>query len=93
VVGTFDHPARELACRFFSIHGSEEDALAAARRTFVAYATERTRAAVGFRRSHPWFLRRAARAPPQRDDPNAEARFVSSSLTPTGRRRRRGCVR
>jgi probable F420-dependent oxidoreductase len=39
VVRTFGNPDREIACRFFSIHGSEEDALAAAKRTFVAYAT------------------------------------------------------
>jgi probable F420-dependent oxidoreductase len=39
IVRTFDRPEKELACRFFSIHGSEEEALVAARRTFVAYAT------------------------------------------------------
>jgi probable F420-dependent oxidoreductase len=39
VVRTFDRSDKELACRFFSIHGSEEDALVTAKRTFVAYAT------------------------------------------------------
>ncbi len=39
VVRTFDRPDKELACRFFSIHGPEEEALATAKRTFVAYAT------------------------------------------------------
>jgi probable F420-dependent oxidoreductase len=39
VVRTFGTPDKELACRFFSIHGPEEDALATAKRTFVAYAT------------------------------------------------------
>src|SRR3954471_21663105 len=39
VVSTFAQPDKELACRFFSIHGSEDDALAVAKRTFVAYAT------------------------------------------------------
>ncbi len=39
VVRTFGRPDKELACRFFSIHGPEEDALATAKRTFVAYAT------------------------------------------------------
>ena len=39
VVRTFDRPEKELACRLFSIHGPEEEALAQAKRTFVAYAT------------------------------------------------------
>jgi alkanesulfonate monooxygenase SsuD/methylene tetrahydromethanopterin reductase-like flavin-dependent oxidoreductase (luciferase family) len=39
VVEAFASPEKELACRFFSFHGPEEDALAAARRMFVAYAT------------------------------------------------------
>jgi probable F420-dependent oxidoreductase len=39
VVATFARPDKELACRFFSIHGSEDEALALAKRTFVAYAT------------------------------------------------------
>jgi probable F420-dependent oxidoreductase len=39
VVRTFDKPDKELACRFFSVHGPEEDALATAKRIFVAYAT------------------------------------------------------
>src|SRR6266511_1300801 len=39
VVRTFGEPDKELACRFFSIHGPEEDALMTAKRTFVAYAT------------------------------------------------------
>src|SRR3954462_11333098 len=38
-VTTFAQPDKELACRFFSIHGHEDDALAVAKRTFVAYAT------------------------------------------------------
>jgi probable F420-dependent oxidoreductase len=37
VVAAFGAPDKELACRFFSFHG--EDALATAKRTFVAYAT------------------------------------------------------
>jgi alkanesulfonate monooxygenase SsuD/methylene tetrahydromethanopterin reductase-like flavin-dependent oxidoreductase (luciferase family) len=37
VVGAFGVPDKELACRFFSFHG--DDALARAKRTFVAYAT------------------------------------------------------
>jgi probable F420-dependent oxidoreductase len=36
---TFGRPEKELACRFFSIHGTEDEALALAKRTFVAYAT------------------------------------------------------
>ena len=39
VVHTFDMPGKELACRFFSIPGPEDEALATATRTFVAYAT------------------------------------------------------
>jgi probable F420-dependent oxidoreductase len=39
VVRTFGRPDKEVACRFFSIHGPEEDALVMAKRTFVAYAT------------------------------------------------------
>jgi probable F420-dependent oxidoreductase len=39
VVSTFAQPDKELACRFFSIHGPEDDTLAVAKRTFVAYAT------------------------------------------------------
>jgi probable F420-dependent oxidoreductase len=37
VVDAFGAPDKELACRFFSFHG--DGALAAAKRTFVAYAT------------------------------------------------------
>ena len=39
VVGAFATPDKELACRFFSIPGPEDEALAAAKRIFVAYAT------------------------------------------------------
>jgi len=39
VVRTFDRPDKELACRLFSIHGPEDEALATAKRIFVAYAT------------------------------------------------------
>jgi probable F420-dependent oxidoreductase len=39
VVRAFDSPDKELACRFFSFHGPEDEALATATRTFVAYAT------------------------------------------------------
>jgi len=39
VVRTFGVPEKELACRFFSIHAPEEEALATAKRIFVAYAT------------------------------------------------------
>jgi probable F420-dependent oxidoreductase len=39
VVEAFAAPEKELACRFFSIHGPEDEALAVARRVFVAYAT------------------------------------------------------
>ena len=36
---TFGRPDKELACRLFSIHGPEDEALVTAKRTFVAYAT------------------------------------------------------
>jgi len=39
VVYAFARPEKELACRFFSIHGPEDEALAVAKRIFVAYAT------------------------------------------------------
>ncbi len=39
VVAEFGHPDKEVACRFFSIHGPEDEALVLAKRTFVAYAT------------------------------------------------------
>jgi probable F420-dependent oxidoreductase len=39
VVRAFDRPEKEIACRLFSIHGPEEEALVTAKRTFVAYAT------------------------------------------------------
>jgi alkanesulfonate monooxygenase SsuD/methylene tetrahydromethanopterin reductase-like flavin-dependent oxidoreductase (luciferase family) len=39
VVSTFGKPDKEFACRVFSIHGPEDEALATAKRTFVAYAT------------------------------------------------------
>jgi probable F420-dependent oxidoreductase len=39
VVHEFNAPEKELACRFFSIHGTEDEALVVAKRTFVAYAT------------------------------------------------------
>jgi probable F420-dependent oxidoreductase len=39
VVGAFAAPEKELAGRFFSINGPEDEALAIARRVFVAYAT------------------------------------------------------
>src|SRR3954447_16491622 len=39
VVDAFAQPEKELACRFFSIHGPADDALATAKRIFVAYAT------------------------------------------------------
>jgi probable F420-dependent oxidoreductase len=39
VLRAFDRPNKEIACRFFSIHGPEDDALVIAKRTFVAYAT------------------------------------------------------
>jgi probable F420-dependent oxidoreductase len=39
VIDAFAAPEKELACRFFSIHGPEDEALVAAKRMFVAYAT------------------------------------------------------
>jgi probable F420-dependent oxidoreductase len=39
VVDAFAAPEKELACRFFSIDGPEAEALVAAKRMFVAYAT------------------------------------------------------
>jgi probable F420-dependent oxidoreductase len=39
VVDAFGSPQKELACRFFSIHGPDEEAVATAKRVFVAYAT------------------------------------------------------
>jgi len=39
VVETFDTPGKELACRFFSFTGSEDEALPTAIRLFVGYAT------------------------------------------------------
>src|SRR5690349_2285489 len=39
VVREFNAPDKEVACRFFSIHGAEDEALVVAKRTFVAYAT------------------------------------------------------
>jgi probable F420-dependent oxidoreductase len=39
VVEAFASPEKELACRFFSIQGPEPEAVAAAKRIFVAYAT------------------------------------------------------
>jgi probable F420-dependent oxidoreductase len=39
VVTAFGAPDKELACRFFSVLGPEDDAVAAAKRMFVAYAT------------------------------------------------------
>ena len=39
VVEAFGAPEKERACRFFSILGSEDEALVAAKRIFVAYAT------------------------------------------------------
>jgi probable F420-dependent oxidoreductase len=39
VVDAFAAPEKELACRLFSIHGPEDEALVAAKRIFVAYAT------------------------------------------------------
>jgi alkanesulfonate monooxygenase SsuD/methylene tetrahydromethanopterin reductase-like flavin-dependent oxidoreductase (luciferase family) len=39
VVESFGAPEKELACRFFSVQGPEEEALATAKRVFVAYAT------------------------------------------------------
>jgi probable F420-dependent oxidoreductase len=39
VVQAFGRPDKELACRFFSIHGPKDEALSTAKRIFVAYAT------------------------------------------------------
>jgi probable F420-dependent oxidoreductase len=39
VIDAFAAPEKELACRFFSINGPEDEALVAAKRMFVAYAT------------------------------------------------------
>jgi alkanesulfonate monooxygenase SsuD/methylene tetrahydromethanopterin reductase-like flavin-dependent oxidoreductase (luciferase family) len=39
VVDAFAAPEKELACRFFSINGPDDEALVAAKRMFVAYAT------------------------------------------------------
>jgi probable F420-dependent oxidoreductase len=39
VVDAFAMPEKELACRFFSIHGPDDEALVVAKRIFVAYAT------------------------------------------------------
>ena len=39
VVEAFGAPDKELGCRFFSLVGPEDEALAAAKRVFVAYAT------------------------------------------------------
>lgn len=39
VLAEFGRPDKEVACRFFSIHGPEDEALVLAKRTFVAYAT------------------------------------------------------
>lgn len=39
VVDEFGAPDKELACRFFSVLGPEEDALPVAKRVFCAYAT------------------------------------------------------
>jgi alkanesulfonate monooxygenase SsuD/methylene tetrahydromethanopterin reductase-like flavin-dependent oxidoreductase (luciferase family) len=39
VVEAFAVPEKELACRFFSIHGPDDGALVTAKRIFVAYAT------------------------------------------------------
>jgi probable F420-dependent oxidoreductase len=39
VVESFGAPDKERACRFFSFQGPEEEALATAKRVFVAYAT------------------------------------------------------
>ncbi len=39
VVAAFAMPEKELACRFFSIHGPLDEALHVAKRIFVAYAT------------------------------------------------------
>ena len=39
VVSAFGRTDKEIACRFFSIHGPEEEALVVAKRTFVGYVT------------------------------------------------------
>jgi probable F420-dependent oxidoreductase len=39
VVEAYGAPGKELACRLFAFHGPDAEALAAAKRTFVAYAT------------------------------------------------------
>jgi probable F420-dependent oxidoreductase len=39
VVEAFGATEKEIACRFFSVHGPEDEALALAKRVFVAYAT------------------------------------------------------
>jgi len=39
VTDAFAAPEKELACRFFSINGPEDEALVTAKRIFVAYAT------------------------------------------------------
>jgi probable F420-dependent oxidoreductase len=39
VVEAFGSPEKELACRFFSVPGPDDEALATAKRVFVAYAT------------------------------------------------------
>ena len=39
VVRAYGRPEKEIACRFFAIHGPEDEAVTAAKRTFVAYAT------------------------------------------------------
>jgi probable F420-dependent oxidoreductase len=39
VAAAFGAPEKELACRFFSFSGADEEALASAKRVFVAYAT------------------------------------------------------
>ena len=39
VVDAFGSPDKELVCRFFVVPGPEDEALAVARRVFVAYAT------------------------------------------------------
>lgn len=39
VVEAYGAPGQELACRLFSFHGPDDEVLAAAKRTFVAYAT------------------------------------------------------
>jgi probable F420-dependent oxidoreductase len=39
IVETFGAPEKELACRFFSFTGSEDEAMPAAKRLFVAYGT------------------------------------------------------